>query len=105
MSEKTYRIKLSVPLGERHGTMVLRESEGKADGRLNVMNEKNRFSGTLSGDGQLVLSGTIRTLVSTVHYTAAGTVSGRKLLLNPKTDSGAYYSVSGEEIDIDDKIL
>ena len=75
------------------------------DGWLDVMNKKNTFSGVISDDGQLTLSGEIRTLISTVHYTATGTVSGRKILLNIKTDSGAHYPVSGEEFNIDDKVL
>ena len=105
MSEKNYRICLTAPLGARNGSLVLREAEGKVEGWLNVMNERNRFSGVLSEDGQLTLSGVIRTLVSTMHYTATGTVSGRKILLNLKTDSGAQYPVFGEEYSIYDKIL
>ena len=69
------------------------------------MNEKNGLSGVLSEDGQLTISGVIRTLVSTMQYTATGMISGRRILLNLKTDSGAYYPVSGEEIYIDDKVL
>lgn len=102
MSEKNFRICLSAPLGARNGTIMLRYSGGRADGWLNVMNEKNKFSGTISDDGRLTLSGTIRTLMSTVHYTATGTVSGRLILLNLKTDTGAYYPIFGEEIDTDE---
>ena len=105
MSEKHYRICLNAPLGARNGTMVIREAEGCVDGWLNVMDEKNRFSGTLSGDGRLTLSGTFRTLISTTHYTATGMVSGRHILLNLKTDAGACYPVSREELITDDEIL
>lgn len=105
MSEKNYRICLAAPLGDRNGTMVFHEAEGKVDGWMNVMNEKNRFSGELSDEGQLTFSGVIRTLISTVHYTATGTVSGRNILLDLKTDSGAHYPISGEEFNIDDKVL
>ena len=105
MSEKRYRICLSAPLGRRDGSMVIRERNGKIDGWLNVMNERNRFSGTVSTDGQLKLSGMLRTLLSTVQYTATGKVSGRNIMLNLKTVSGAYYPISGEELNIDDEIL
>lgn len=105
MSEKHYWICLNAPLGDRNGTMLIRETEGRVDGWLNVMDERNRFSGTLSGDGQLTLSGTFRTLISTVCYTAAGMISGRHILLNLKTDAGACYPVSGEEFTPDDKIV
>ena len=105
MSERNYRICLTAPLGERSGTMELRETEGRVDGWLNVMDQRNPFSGTLLDGGQLALSGVIRTLVSTVNYTAVGMISGRNILLNLKTSSGAYYPVTGEEISIDDKVL
>ena len=105
MREKNYRICMSAPLGARHGTMVLHESGGRVDGWMNVMNAQNRFSGVLTGEGQLTISGVLRILVSTMHYTATGTVSGRKILLNLNMDSGAQYPVSGEEFTIDDKVL
>lgn len=105
MSEKRYRICLSVPLGRRNGTMLIRESGGQVDGWLEVMNRKNAFLGQLSNDGELTISGAIQSLISTIHYTATGTISGRKIRLNLKTASGAYYPVSGEEFNIDDKVL
>lgn len=105
MSEKNYRICLNAPLGVRFGTMAIHETGGRVDGWLNVMNEKNRFSGVLLEEGQLALNGVIRTLISTMRYTATGTISGQKILLNLKMDSGAQYPVSGEELHIDDKIL
>ena len=105
MSEKHYRICLTAPLGARNGTLVLSETGGRVEGWLNVMNEKNRCAGVLSAEGQLALSGVIRTLIRTMRYTATGTVSGRKIFLNLKMDSGAYYPVSGEEFTIDDKVL
>ena len=105
MDEKRYHIRLSAPLGQRDGTMVLRETDGRVDGWLDVMGRKNALHGRLSADGQLTLSGAFQTLVSTVDYTAAGTVCGRKILLNLKTAAGAYYPVSGEEFHTDDKVL
>lgn len=91
MSEKNYRICLTAPLGARYGSLVLHEADGKVDGWLHVMNKGNRCSGVLSAEGQLTLTGTLRTLVSTMHYTATGTISGQKILLNLKTDSGAQF--------------
>lgn len=105
MSEKKYRICLFAPLGRRNGTMVIHETDGKVDGWLEVMNHQNALSGQMSSDGQVTLSGTFQTLISTIAYTATGTISRRNILLSLKTDSGAYYPVSGEEFNIDDKIL
>ena len=105
MSEKSYRIRLNVPLGIRIGTMSLHEADGNVTGRLNVMNEKNGFCGALSKEGQLTVTGVIRTLISTVHYTATGTICGRNIFLNLKTDSGACFPLFGEEYFIDDEVL
>lgn len=105
MSEKRYRICLSVPLGNRSGTMVIRRTGSVLDGWIEVMNRKNGFSGTVSDDGQLIISGMLQTLLTAVPYTAIGTVGGRRLLLNLKTESGEYYPISGEELNANDEIL
>lgn len=67
MGEKNYRICLTAPLGARYGSLVLHEADGKVDGWLHVMNKENRCSGVLSAEGQLTLTGTLRTLVSTMQ--------------------------------------
>ena len=105
MRTKGYRVCLSVPLGRRNGAMVLREADGSVHGWLEVMARRNALSGTVSADGHITLSGTLRTLISTVPYTAEGTIDGSKLFLTLKTASDAYYSVSGEEFPIDDEVL
>lgn len=105
MRTKGFRVCLSVPLGRRSGTMVLREADGRVNGWWEVMVQRNTLSGTLSADGCLTLSGVLRTLVSTVPYTAEGTMDGSRLFLTLKTASGAYYSVSGEEFHINDEVL
>ena len=105
MSEKKYRVSLSAPLGRRAGTLVIKETDGKVEGTLEMMNRSNALFGSISEDGRIVLSGSIKTLISTVQYTAEGTVSGHKILLNLKTASGAYYPVFGEELNTDDEIL
>ena len=91
MSKKVYHIFLSVPLGQRKGIMLVNESGGQVEGWLEVMNCKNAFQGQLSDNGELTISGAIQSLVSTIDYTAWGTISGRKILLNLKTTTGAYY--------------
>lgn len=61
------------------------------------MNKENRCSGVLSAEGQLTLTGTLRTLVSTI--------SGQKILLNLKTDSGAQFHrpLQGDAADLCEK--
>ena len=105
MVEKKYRICLIVPLGNRKGEMVLREDSGLVEGWLDLMNEKNTFSGELSADGQLIFSGTLRTLVNTLHYMATGIISGRNIILNIKTDTGACYPLTGEEYLTDEQTI
>ena len=105
MKEKRYRICLSVPIGQRSGTMLLRESGDKVDGWIEVMEHRNPFSGSLCENGWMNLSGSIRTLVSSIRYTAEGTVNGKQILLNLTTQSGDSYSVSGEEFAGNDEIL
>lgn len=104
MLDKTYKICLSAPLGKRVGTLYINIDEGSTNGCLEVMNHKNPISDLRLLDGSISFSGEIESLVSKTEYTAAGTVCGRKILLNLKTSSGVY-AVSGEEISIDEEIL
>lgn len=105
MSEIKYRICLTVPLGRRNGIMLLKQSNGQFTGWLDVLGQKTAFSGTLSGNGQLTLSGVLQTLVSTLPYTATGTVRGRQILLKLKTTAGASYLLTGEELEPNDNNL
>ena len=102
MGEKRYTVFLNVPLGRRKGIMVINESDGNVSGRLEIMNRENPFSGRITADGRLTVSGVIRTLISTVEYTATGTLDEGKLFLKLKTASGASYQVFGEELDTDE---
>lgn len=104
MSEKRYKVCLNAPLGRRNGIMVINEADGNVSGRLEIMNRENPFSGYVTSDGRLTLTGVIRTLMSTVEYTADGTLKGNDIF-NLKTPSGAGYSVFGEELNTDDEIL
>ena len=105
MSEKNYRICLTVPLGRRDGTLTICETDGRAEGRLDVMGERNPFSGQLSGDGTLKIAGTIRTLVDIIPYTAAGKIAGGEIRLTLKAASGAVYTVNGKEMESDDETV
>ena len=40
-----------------------------------------------------------------MHYRACGTISGSNILLNLKMDSTSCYSLSGEEIFVDEEVL
>lgn len=97
MEERAYAIRLSVPLGARSGTMLLREQDGHIDGWLDVMRHRNALSGQLKPDGSMTLSGCIQTLISRIAYTAKGTRSGTHILFNLTMENGGEYSLTGEE--------
>lgn len=105
MDEKKYRVCLTVPLGRRDGSLTIRETDGRAEGRLDVMGEKNPFAGQLSGDGTLKIAGTLRTLVDIIPYTATGKIAGGEIRLTLKAASGAEYAVCGKEMENDDETV
>lgn len=104
MSEKMYRICLSVPLGIRSGTLYLNETNGKAQGWLEIMNHRNDLTGTISKEGTLELQGKLETLVETLSYKATGLYYEGKISLMLKTVFG-IYSLTGEEVSQIEKIL
>ena len=105
MRETKYQVCLSVPLGKRSGTMLIHQSESRITGWLDILGNRNTFSGVCSKDGQMELSGMLQTLLSTIPYTAAGTAGNANLQLRLKTASGATYLLSGEELTPDDEVL
>lgn len=98
MIEKQYRICLSVPIGQRNGTIWLRDSGGDLSGWLEVMEHKNPFSGHLSDDGGINLSGIIQTLVSSIRYTATGSADENDITLSLITQAGDRYFISGRSL-------
>lgn len=97
MDERTYAVRLSVPLGARNGTMLLREQDGSIDGWLELMRHRNPLSGQLKPDGSMTLFGCIQTLISRNAYTAKGSRSGTHILFNLTMENGGEYSLTGEE--------
>ena len=65
--KKNYQIYLSTPLGIKKGTMSFLELKGKINGYLNVMNNKNKFSGFLLADGQINLEGLMLCIIGHVE--------------------------------------
>lgn len=102
MSDKKYRICLSVPLGERNGTLFIHESDGWINGYMDILGEKNEVTGTLNSGGQLELCGALKTLMNTVPFSAVGTINGSRILLNLKTEYDVFYPISGEELITDE---
>ena len=102
MLERKYRICITVPLGERVGTMMIKEKDDCIDGWIDIMNERNTISGIVSSDGQVVFSGTLKTLMNNFNFTASGYVKDKAITLTLKTDFGIYYSLTGEEYQFDE---
>ena len=98
MNERKYKICLSVPIGQREGSMYICESDGRLNGWMEVMGKQNHIAGFMHADGSIEISGTIQTLVSQISYAAKGTIIDDAVSLNLIATSGAIYHVFGKEI-------
>lgn len=98
MNERKYKICLSVPIGQREGSMYICESGGRLDGWLEVLGKQNHIAGFMYADGSIEISGTIQTLVSQISYVAKGTIMDDAVSLNLIATSGANYRVFGKEL-------
>lgn len=104
MLNRKYRICLSAQLGNRNGTLYIDTDNEAENSYFEVMNHKNPIADLVLSDGSISFCGAIESLVGKTKYTASGTICGKMILLNLKTASG-IYSVSGEEISIDEENL
>ncbi|MDO4842126.1 MAG: hypothetical protein Q3982_05560 [Phoenicibacter congonensis] len=102
MRKRLYQIQLKSPLGERKGTLLLCDSEGYIEGQLCLLEKATKVTGTLSESGQVALAGELKTLLDSIRYSATGSIDGRKLLLNLKTDFGEVFPVIGEEMPVEE---
>ena len=105
MTERKYKICLSVPIGQREGSMYICESDGRLNGWLEVMGKQNDISGFMHADGSIEISGTIQTLISRIAYAAKGTIIEDAISLKLIATCGEAYHVFGKEIKQNDKIL
>lgn len=76
MKEYKYAVTLETFFRNKTGTMILNVAEGEnnVEGVLKIMEHENPFHGHISGE-DCHISGSLKTLVNTVHYEADGTVN------------------------------
>lgn len=97
MEEKTFRICMTVPLGKRNGVMYLQKKNSSVFGWMDLMNHKNSFTGKFLDQKKIEITGTFKTLVSTVEYIGTGIITEHTVSLKLKTSSNDHYFVYGEE--------
>lgn len=100
--ERVFDIDMRVPLGRRTGVLRLVEKDGKLCGTLEALGSCNAVTGTLGEDGQLEISGQMRSRLRAFSYHAHGQITGHTMEL---TVAGDRYTfpVTGVERTADDK--
>ena len=72
---------LYVPLGERKGRLWWETRNGTLQGVLDILGHENPVSGRLLPGNALELSGSVRTLMREIAWSAAGQVQDGRLSL------------------------
>lgn len=93
---RNYDIIMHVPLGNRKGTLMFAQENGKIDGVLHVFGRDHPLSGTMTDQGMLKFSGQITSILCTFSYEAEGEITNGKLKL---TAVGERYqfTITGKE--------
>ena len=76
-----YDIVVETELGERRGSLALREEAEGCRGTLHLLRADNEIRGKISADGQVRLSGKIHTLLQNIPFTAYGRLDAREIAL------------------------
>ena len=93
---KIYDLEMTVPLGIRHGTMVLKENaDGNVDGTIEILGNETPFTGKLDGI-HLSMEGTLKTQIRNVSYQGQGTLEGERIEMKIK-DNQNIYRLSGKD--------
>lgn len=95
--ERKYNIIMSVPLGNRYGTLAFTENDGNIIGILTILENQDTFMGTIGSDGALEFSGKIESLLRVIAYNAKGKITGSKIELHLSGTKDNFF-ITGEEI-------
>ena len=90
MENYDYDINLRTPLGLRAGKLFLSINEGSVKGELNLLGYKTPVEGSVEKEGKCLLSGEIKTFMSTMPFTAEGTADGHGIKLKLKTQKNNF---------------
>lgn len=90
MNEKNienYDVCMRTPVGNRLGHMTVCTNAGRVSGYLDILNHREPFDGTIDEAGNCEVSGKIITLMRTISYDAAGTITQGGIKLFIKDDN------------------
>ena len=80
----TYDIVMNTPIGSRMGQITVLRSAGSDRGHLDILKHSEPFEGVIDEQGNCVLTGHLVTLMRTISYEAAGTITDDALTLSLK---------------------
>ena len=75
-----YSVTLETPIGIRHGVMTAQTDDSSVTGVLHIMQADNPFNGEIIGN-ICHIRGKLKTLVSSVSYTAEGILDSKCISL------------------------
>lgn len=82
MNQYNYQITMTVPLGERKGSMTVYEDKGILNGTLSILGRNELFSGTLKSNGTCEITGKLVSLLQTMPYQAIGKMNKERIILD-----------------------
>lgn len=82
MENYHYRIVMTTPMGERHGTMCAAVDGDTLTGSLVLLGCSEPFTGSIGADGHCSITGILTTLLRKIKYTASGVITPRSVLLD-----------------------
>ena len=95
--KRNFNITMHVPLGCRHGTLCFTEEQSVIWGFLEVLGNRDSFTGTLTQTGHMEITGRMTSLLRSFSYIAKGTLRDTQLKLNVTGDRYSFR-ITGKEI-------
>ncbi|MDR3309817.1 MAG: hypothetical protein LBS90_00515 [Oscillospiraceae bacterium] len=91
MSDETYNLVISTPMGDLEGSVTLTINGGALSGTFAFMGGKQPFSdGTIDGDGNIAFAGDIDSPLGKMPYSVSGTLKDGKLEAAARTAQGNF---------------
>ncbi|MGM9647157.1 MAG: hypothetical protein ACI3YH_03380 [Eubacteriales bacterium] len=88
-----YDITLRTPLGKKKGELEAKIENGNLSGTLSLFGHSEPIEGTVDAAGNCFLKGKMITLMSSISFTASGTLNEKTLQLNVQGHGGHYVMV------------
>lgn len=90
---QSYEVCMHTPIGKRYGSISVQADGGRISGNLYLLQHNEPFSGTIDEDGRCEFTGRLITLMRTISYAAAGTISEASLNLSLKCGPSSFELV------------